>query len=44
MEKLFKAIPLGAQDFTLCIPIIVQRVLGGVVDACYRLPHGIDVC
>ena len=29
--------------FTLFVPIIVQRVLGGTVNACSRLPHHGDV-
>ena len=27
----------------ICIPLLVQRVLGGVLDACSRVPHDIDV-
>ena len=30
-------------DLSVVMPIIVERVLGGVIDDCFRLPHDIDV-
>ena len=38
---LFQAIPL--EIFSVVIPVIVQRVLGGVIDASSLLPRHIDV-
>ena len=35
---------LRVHIFTLIIPKIVQRVLGGVVNGCPLLPQDIDVC